>query len=216
VANVCSVLLANTSPILGVPVAKIVQRIHSQVQGVPPQMLAHVTPDSLAPTEAPVYHVGLARTRQNLERRPAHYVAQGKIPQSQLPLRMCARVTLEQLDPTDLRRVRRVISANTRQQQGLLCVQSVPPESRLSYRDQQKTSALVTQGQQDRMVKARACRVMLANTRRPQDLLYVWRAQQESFLQSLGRPPMCAPATLEQLGPMERERVNHVLLAPTR
>ena len=120
-ANVCSVLLANTSPILGVPVARIVLRILSQLLGVPPQVLAHVTQDSLAPTEGPVNRVVLAPTRQNPEQRPAHYVTQGKIPQSLLPLRMCARVTLERLDPTDLRHVRRVILANTRQQQGLHC-----------------------------------------------------------------------------------------------
>ena len=166
VANVCSVLLANTSPILGVPVAKIVLRILSQLQGVPSQVLAHVTQDSLAPTEGAVNRVVLAPTRQNLEQRPAHYVTQGKIPQSRLPLRMCARVTLEQLDLTDLRHVRRVILANTRLQQGLHCVQSVQPENRQSYRVQLKTSALVTQGQQDLMVKARACRVILASTRR--------------------------------------------------
>jgi len=166
-----------------VPVAKIVRRIHSQLQGVPPQVLAHVTQDSLAPTEGPVNRVVLALTRQNLDRLPAHYVTQGNIPQSRLPLRMCARVMLERLDPTDLRRVRRVILANTRQQQGLHCVQIVQPENRLSYRVQLKTSALVTQGQQDLMVKARVCCVILANTRQPQDPLYVRYVQQASFLQ---------------------------------
>ena len=76
--------------------------------------------------------------------------------------------------------------------------------------------ALVTQGQSDRMGQKSAHHVQLALTKYHLDQLRAHCVQQASFLQSLGRPPMCAPTTLEQLGPMGRERVNHVLLAPTR
>ena len=135
---------------------------------------------------------------------------------SRVRIRMCVLAMQGQQEWMVQGRVHRATLENTKQHLDLPRAPCVAQESFRKWQVLMQMCALATQGQPDRMGQNSAHHVLLALTKYHLDQIRAHCVQQANFLQSQGRPPMCAPATLEQLGPMGRERVNHVLLAPTR
>ena len=180
-------------------------------------MCAPATQEHLDLTvEEHVICVLLARTNWFLGLPCSLLVQTGKFLQWKVRIRMCVLAMQGQQEWMVQTHVHRVALENTEQHLDLPRAPCVAQESFRKWQVLMQMCAPATQGQPDRMGQNSARHVLLALIKYHLDQIRAHCVQQANFLQSQGRPPMCAPATLEQLGPMGRERVNHVLLAPIR